>query len=991
MPSNIDDRDNLARRTPPPGRPGLWARITQANARSLAPTLAVTLPLLFMLITLVAAWSWVDAYSHAEPSPIAVAIVADQADGGGAMDIDQALQSLSLTPATLNAPTLLSQRAFWFITQASAQQVQEWGTHKSLFLQVRRATETSCWDAQTRRMIGTATETQTTDSLRRVMAGISPQSPPGQPGAATPPSLLCRATFEGPGQVLASAWNTEDLRTANTHWHRQRALIDGGLGMFAVLLVAMGLLRNNRLYLLLATWIVLNLRVAELSLDMDHLWFGYLVPSAWLTPMRVLTLALYGGVTLLLFLDLFNLAEVKNKAAQFASKLQILIWPMIGLALVVPVHQFVPVLWGVGALLFATLAVAVTTAFIRKPTVALFGYGLVMILAISSSFYEILRTALNWQHAFPLINASTAAMAAGLAATVVVIERFRAEQQRVTRSEAAMKHAYNSLPLGLFTLDNAGRFLNANPQFLKTIDKPDITDLKWADVFGEDGWEYVQSMLAQTPGIEVEFDADMSSDGNRQADAIRTFLLQATKSDERIEGSVRDVTVRQRALVKLQYLSEHDPLTGLLNRNGTEQAYALAIQNATPVSVAFIDIDRFNIVNVLYGDKVGDQLLRLVAGRMTKAIDKPMQLGRMGADEFLLVMPSTDLAHARTTAKRVIDFMGVDDFVIGTLRLNITCSIGVTEPDVGTAFSEALIETESACKQAKLDPQRRIVAYGASELAYSVHKAEVATIKLLTSGSADIQGMYLEAQPIMALDNPHGSLNLELLLRMRDPNGLLVPTTRVIAAAKACARLAVVDRWVVATALAWLDDNRLSMPNLGFVSVNISDVSINDEGFVEDLLTLLESYHGTATQHLCIEISESILLLDSLATRDHLLRIRSLGVRLGIDDFGAGHTTLARLVDLPADFIKLDGNFVKKLSSNAENSAVVEALVALARGLQMKTIAKWTEESATIDTLRAKGMDYVQGYAVAAPVSLTEIVKYRSAGDFLTLRAPELP
>lgn len=977
MPDKSTDEIQDAGTTPQGVVPSnsVWSQLLHANELSLAPVLTIVLPLLILFLTLYASWEWRNGYEFEAPKPINVVFIEDK---NGTMGVETARDALqNLTPIE-RTPTLLGNNSFWFTVRPSTEQQLHWFDNNSMFLQVRRALETACWDPSDLSLIGTFTPVNTAGGFHRRMAGVVVDSQ----SENTPPSLLCQTIVEGPGEIIAEMWETDALNTATTRWHRLRGMLDGGLGLLACFLVALGLLRNHRIYLLLAIWLVINIRITELSLDMDFQWFGNWVPDAWLTPMRLITLALYGAVTLLLFLDLFKLASVENRAAKFARTLQIVIWPLLAMALFAPVPVYVLFVWTLGALLFFTLITAIIQAFIKEKSLPIFGYGAIMVVAISGPLYEIVRTAFNLSNDLPLLNAANAALGAGLTATVVVVERFRAEQQRITQSEEAMKHAYNTLPIGLFSMTNDGRILNANPRFLAETHKESATNLHFGEAFGHDAWQYLQAMFSVDEKIEFEFDADMSPDGDRKPESIRSFLIKASKDAGMIEGTVQDVTERRRATVKLEYLARHEPLTGLLNRNAIFEVYQEHANAGKRSSVAFIDVDRFQLVNTLYGHTNGDILLRALAIRIRKAIEPGMSLGRIGGDQFALVMPGIDLETARQVVKRVMDFVGVDQFHVGPHHLNVTCSIGLAEFAAETTFSEAISETESACRQAKLDPQRRVVSYGRDELAYGIHRAEMATVKLLTSGNIELDSLYLEAQPILALNDPQASLNFEFLLRMRDDRGMLVPTHRVLSAAKACGRMAVIDRWVVATALAWIDDHVAQMPNLGFVSLNISDVSINDESFAEDFVTLLEQYDHI-TKHLCIEFSESLSLLDTMATRTHLFRAKALGVRLAIDDFGAGTSTLAKLSDLPADFIKLDGQFLNKLTADAEKSAMVDALVALARGLKMKSMTKWTENANSLETLRQKGVDYVQGHAIAAAMPLDRIVQYASSGAFL--------
>lgn len=243
-------------------------------------------------------------------------------------------------------------------------------------------------------------------------------------------------------------------------------------------------------------------------------------------------------------------------------------------------------------------------------------------------------------------------------------------------------------------------------------------------------------------------------------------------------------------------------------------------------------------------------------------------------------------------------------------------------------------------------------------------------------------GLYLEMQPIMSLQRPMDSLNFEVLLRMRDANGQIVPTPRLIAAAEYAGRMGVIDRWVLSQSLSWLSAHQADLKNTLFVCMNLSGASLNDERFVQEVSRLLEAYPDVAPS-ICLEITESIALHDLENTRRFIDRVRGLGAKVALDDFGAGYTSFSYLKDLPADLLKIDGSFIVNMNQHPANVAIVEAIVNLSRNLGMKTIAEWAEDFATVQALAEAGVDYVQGYAVARSMAPELILTAQSSGHFV--------
>jgi EAL domain-containing protein (putative c-di-GMP-specific phosphodiesterase class I) len=182
--------------------------------------------------------------------------------------------------------------------------------------------------------------------------------------------------------------------------------------------------------------------------------------------------------------------------------------------------------------------------------------------------------------------------------------------------------------------------------------------------------------------------------------------------------------------------------------------------------------------------------------------------------------------------------------------------------------------------------------------------------------------------------------------------------------------------------LAWINSHQNELDRTQFVCMNLSGASLNDERFVQDAFEMLEKNRHAASM-LCLEITESVALHDLENTRRFIDQVRSCGVRIALDDFGAGYTSFSYLKDLPADVLKIDGSFIVNMNAHPANIAIVEAIVSLATNLGMKTIAEWAEDNATVQTLVEIGVDYVQGYAVARPQTPERILAANSAASFI--------
>jgi EAL domain-containing protein (putative c-di-GMP-specific phosphodiesterase class I) len=357
------------------------------------------------------------------------------------------------------------------------------------------------------------------------------------------------------------------------------------------------------------------------------------------------------------------------------------------------------------------------------------------------------------------------------------------------------------------------------------------------------------------------------------------------------------------------------------------------------------------------------------------------QIGRVGGDEFVIVMPETAIPLASIICRGIVDRLGNTPYRVGDKAFHVRGSVGLIEVVPGMAMKDVVSTADRACREAKLGAGEGLVVYERGADAFRQRAAELDLVARL-SGPNATDNLLLEMQPIMSLKSPNESLNFEVLLRMREPDGRVVPAGSVIAAAEKSGRASMIDRWVLSTTLAWIAEHAEDLCNTRFVCMNLSGASLNDERFVQDTFDILGRYVHVASR-LCLEITESVALHDLDNTRRFIDQVRSFGVKVALDDFGAGYTSFSYLKELPADVLKIDGNFIVNINAHPANVAIVEAIVSLAVNLGMKTIAEWAEDAATVQTLHEIGVDYVQGYVVARSQPPERMLEARSSASFI--------
>lgn len=313
--------------------------------------------------------------------------------------------------------------------------------------------------------------------------------------------------------------------------------------------------------------------------------------------------------------------------------------------------------------------------------------------------------------------------------------------------------------------------------------------------------------------------------------------------------------------------------------------------------------------------------------------------------------------------------------------MNVKVAIGLI--DLSRELSnanEALFAAGRACRDARKD-QRRVVTYERGSAALSEHRELLRLFDQLEAGQTP-EGFRLELQPILAMQSHHQSWNFEVLLRVQDSSGKALSPGRVIAAAEDIGTITTIDKWVFEHALSWLDEHEHRLSRMQLLSVNISGVSLNSEPFTEHLFRLLDRYKHL-TRRLVIEMTEGVALEDLDRSQNVMKRLQHMGVRVGLDDFGSGYTSFSYLRNLKADLIKIDGALIKNMLADQSNIAIVQAIIRLARHLNMKCIAEWVEDRETLEALQKMGVDYVQGFVISPSITLDKVLAAKSVNDFI--------
>jgi len=932
---------------------------------------AYVIPALIALFSVIALLMWAPQYPTENNARIVPLKVLE--DVSEKLDIDTALDALKNQAQVDFTDNRLSEKPYWFqfspLTSPDAgAQVIEFPSRHTL--------NTSCWRADNRQLLGQATRSDTQGDLTSVKAGF--QLTLTQPA---PQSIVCSARFVGPARLSVLQWPASELAISAQEFHRNSGLLDGGLIVLSLFVFITALINRSSTYILFSAWLVVNLRMATLSAGWDHQWLGRNVPYDLLLQGRLVTITLYYVLTLSLFTTLFK-EDLERVGHQ--RLVQIARWscpPLLVLSLFLPYPIYLPMLWvttGVGVVMLVYLLGQILHK--SRSQVAIW-YSASIAVALFASLYEVISASMGFKGLIGAVNSVTAALSSSLLASLAIAAQMKQEHDQRLEIQAELQHTYEAMPIGLFTLDMQGRIVSANPALLNMLGHHALDEGSndWFRFFKQGAWTRLHQM------VNTQRDAELEIEGlpNEQGEATRRYMVKATLARDRIEGSLQDVTEKSRANEHLQFLANNDPLTKVLNRRGVEKALDVAMASARegkPLALAYLDLDRFKLINDLFGHSAGDEVLQQVCARVTSMLSGGMSLGRVGGDEFVIVMPDTRVSLASLLCQSIVTGIGNTPYRVGERAFHVRGSIGLIEVSPQTSTKDAVSTADRACREAKAH-NSGLVVFEKNARVFLEHEAELKLVEHL-SAHAEIEGLFLEMQPIMSLSSPHESLNFEVLLRMLDANGERIPTDRLISAGENSGRMGVIDRWVLTHTVEWISRNKARLTNTQFVCMNLSGASLNDEKFIQDVFAMLEENLHIA-KHLCLEITESVALHDLQNTRRFIDQVRQYGAKVALDDFGAGYTSFSYLKDLPGDLLKIDGSFIVNMNQHPANIAIVEAIVSLARNLGMKTIAEWAEDCETVQTLVEIGVDYVQGFAVARPQHPDLLLDVASSASFI--------
>lgn len=435
-----------------------------------------------------------------------------------------------------------------------------------------------------------------------------------------------------------------------------------------------------------------------------------------------------------------------------------------------------------------------------------------------------------------------------------------------------------------------------------------------------------------------------------------------------------DITERKTSAERIYFLGHFDPLTSLPNRSRIRDHIELCLANAkihpSKIAILSIDLDRFKNINTSLGLAVGDLLLQAVATRLQTLLQKNAMLARLGADNFMVVVPQTTTTdEASHIAQKILTAMQTP-FIIDSNNLTTSATLGISiYPEDGADVDTLIKNANAARDRAKQNSRGNYQFFTEDMNTYAIERLK---LENYLHQALEKNEFALYYQPLVSLAT--GKIcGVEALIRW--PNSPLGPIspTKFIPIAEESGMMIPLTQWVLKTACEtnrqWLAAGLPSIP----VAVNISSTHFRQADFKEQIARYLAE-SDLPPEQLKLELTEGVVMQDAETSIETLLALKAKGLRFSIDDFGTGYSSLSYLKRFPIDQLKIDQSFVHDLVNNADDRAIIRAIISLAKSLKLIIIAEGVETKEQLAFLRAEGCDVVQGYYFSKPVVSDDIM-----------------
>lgn len=589
-----------------------------------------------------------------------------------------------------------------------------------------------------------------------------------------------------------------------------------------------------------------------------------------------------------------------------------------------------------------------------------------LLVAFAGSAMSALLAALAWS----LVSTRERAIALGNA----MGKRFRTSEERFRKLNELLP------TLVLLARKDSGEIVYRNASARNRL----LAEPKWTNLsakleeevdrrlrVADDDEDALRAVDVQLPGLDGTPFWASTWISSVEIDEIPMWLLVAS-----------DISEQRRLTETLSYQASHDSLTKLYNRREFETRAQGMLEQAGHQEGAFlfIDLDQFKLINDTSGHRAGDELLVQVSAIMREKLRPNDVLGRLGGDEFgVLLAGASTVDSAMKAAERLRRAIEGFTFSWEQRTYMISASIGLVLLSSSVSLKEIFAHADTACYLAKEAGRNRIHVYAEDDAAITGRIGEMEWAGRIRDALRDDR-FLLDYQELHGLQ-PHvgAGASVELLLRLRSEDGSVVFPGAFLPAAERYDLMPLIDRWVVETALANIDRIHPDGDRLSTCAINLSGASLADDGLFERIQQLV-TLHGIDPVRVVFEITETVAVRDFAASSALISRLRALGCRVALDDFGAGMSSFGYLKNLELDIVKIDGSFVQSMATDRMSRSIVKAIAEIGHEQGIEVVAEWVSSMEILDSLAGMNIDYAQGFALHRP---ERVLFQRTPSSFL--------
>lgn len=551
--------------------------------------------------------------------------------------------------------------------------------------------------------------------------------------------------------------------------------------------------------------------------------------------------------------------------------------------------------------------------------------------------------------------------------------------QDIKKKEAFLQQAFDGAGVAMILVNKENKIINSNhaASRLSGYNKTELLEMMAIDLYHEDEREkgrpfFIELITGQIDRYQIKRRFVNKLGETLWVNSTVSSVKNDKKEFDYAVVQTQDITQEQVLTQNLTYQAKHDSLTGLANRYAFDEKLQQVITEFDEHSEAhvlcYIDLDQFKVINDTCGHSAGDELLRQISGVIRGLVRQSDFLARIGGDEFAILMLNCSLSSAERSLTNLLQAISEFQFIHQGQIFKIGASLGVTMIEhQNETYIEIMKRADSACYAAKELGRNQIHVFDDNNEKIKERRGEMQWVSHIQK-AIESNSFVLYSQEVVSLSAGEQSPHYELLIRLINDEGIIVAPGEFLPAAERYNQTAEIDLWVVNKVISTLKKARDQSKDIaGRYNINLSGASLGSSKFDKELISLI-SDNDWIGRYLCFEITETATIANLSKAQSLMKELRELDCQFALDDFGSGLSSFSYLKQLPIDYLKIDGIFVKDCLTDPVNLAMIQSFHDISKVMGVKTVAEYVETEAIFNKMQQIGIDYAQGYWKSKPI-----------------------